>query len=134
MDPVVEEANKVKKEFEETHNQILEHINLIQEYGKARTSLLLSPETALAEENQSKISLPRLNGLAQDCLNLLQSLHFKLDLLVPQLPSDDQVKQAQDLAQSWEKEIKRYHLCYSFLCVSVSMAEFKGAQFELHLS
>lgn len=134
MDPVVEEANKVKKEFEEKHNQILEHINLIQEYGKARTSLLLSPETALAEENLSKISLPRLNGLAQDCLNLLQSLHFKLDLLVPQLPSDDQVKQAQDLAQSWEKEIKGYHLCYSFLCVSVSMAEFKGAQFELHLS
>lgn len=117
MDPVVEEAEKVKKEFQETHDQILEHINSIQEYGKSKRKLSNSFETGLEDENQSKNSLPRLNGLAQDCLNFLQSLHFKLDLLAPQLPSDDQVKQAQDLAQSWEREIKRYYFGMDFVCV-----------------
>lgn len=116
MDPVVEEAEKVKKEFQETHDQILEHINSIQEYGKSKRKLSTPFETGLEDENQSKNSLPRLNGLAQDCLNFLQSLHFKLDLLAPQLPSDDQVKQAQDLAQSWEREIKRYYLGMDFVC------------------
>ncbi|KAM3249444.1 hypothetical protein P3L10_011214 [Capsicum annuum] len=70
MDQVVEEVEKVKKEFEETYKQTQEHIKSISEYGKSRTSI--------AEE---KSSLPRLNGVAQDGMNLLQSLQFKLDLL-----------------------------------------------------
>lgn len=106
MDPVEEEVEKLKKEFEETHKQILEHIKLIQGYGKQSRSLSSSSEGV----QQSKNSLPRLNGLAQDCLHSLQSLHFKLDLLAPQLPSDDQVHQAHDLAHSWEKQIQSSQL------------------------
>lgn len=115
MDPVIEEVEKLKKEFEETHNQIWEHIKLIQEYGKSNRSLSSEEE----EVQQSKNSLPRLNGLAQDCLNLLHSLYFKLDLLAPQLPSDDQVHQAHNLARSWEKQIQRYSLDDSFICMCV---------------
>lgn len=117
MDLVVEEVEKLKKEFEETHNEILEHIKLIQEYGKSSRSL--SSEEEEEEVQQSKNSLPRLNGLAQDCLNSLQSLHFKLDLLAPQLPSDDQVQQVHNLSHSWEKQIQRYSLGDSFICMCV---------------
>ncbi|CAI9118015.1 OLC1v1019515C2 [Oldenlandia corymbosa var. corymbosa] len=107
MDPVVEEVEKVKRDFEETEKQILEHIKLIEGYGKSSASL--SSEQG-EQDQQSKDSLPRLNGLAQDCLSSLQSLHFQLDLLAPQLPVDDQVKQAQDLAESWQKQIQSLRL------------------------
>ncbi|KAK4341636.1 hypothetical protein RND71_040137 [Anisodus tanguticus] len=76
MDQVVEEVENVKKEFEETYKQTQQHIKSIHEYGKSRL---------IAQE---KSSLPRLNGVAQDGMNILQ---FKIDLLAPQLPSDDQV-------------------------------------------
>lgn len=101
MDEVVEEVEKVKKEFDETSKKAEDYINSIQEYGKTGVGL----SSATAEE---KSSLPRLNGLAQDSLNLLQSLQFKLDLLAPQLPTDDQVQDAQFLAESWKKHIHRY--------------------------
>nr|GLL39782.1 uncharacterized protein LOC109165532 [Ipomoea trifida] len=81
--PMDEVAEKVKKEFEETSKKAEDHINSIQEYGK--TGVELSSATT-----KEKSSLPRLNGVAQDNLNLLQSLQFKLDLLAPQLPTDDQ--------------------------------------------
>lgn len=105
MDPVVHEVEKVKKEFQETHSQILLHLESIQQYGKPKTNLSTST-VGQEEERQSTSSLPRLNGLAQDCLNLLQSLHFQLDLLGPQLPTDDQVQEAQHLAHSWEHQIQ----------------------------
>nr|GLL39778.1 uncharacterized protein LOC109165532 [Ipomoea trifida]GLL39779.1 uncharacterized protein LOC109165532 [Ipomoea trifida] len=85
--PMDEVAEKVKKEFEETSKKAEDHINSIQEYGK--TGVELSSATT-----KEKSSLPRLNGVAQDNLNLLQSLQFKLDLLAPQLPTDDQVQDA----------------------------------------
>ncbi|CAN4120623.1 unnamed protein product [Withania somnifera] len=99
MDQVEEEVENVKKEFEETHKQTQQHIKSINEYGKSRTTI--------AEE---KSSLPRLNGVAQDGMNLLQSLQFKLDLLAPQLPSDDQVEKTQSLAQSWKSQIQSLRL------------------------
>nr|XP_027119553.1 uncharacterized protein LOC113736683 [Coffea arabica] len=105
MDPVVEEVEKVKKEFRETEEQLSKNIKSIEDYGKS-SQKLSSSSVEEEEHHQSKNSLPRLNGLAQDGLNLLQSLHFKLDLLAPQLPSDDQVQQAQDLANSWQKRIE----------------------------
>ncbi|KAJ8547169.1 hypothetical protein K7X08_010755 [Anisodus acutangulus] len=65
MDQVVEEVENVKKEFEETYKQTQQHIKSIHEYGKSR---LISEE---------KSSLSRLNGVAQDGMNFLQSLQFK---------------------------------------------------------
>ncbi|CAI9776055.1 unnamed protein product [Fraxinus pennsylvanica] len=106
MDQVVEEVEKVKKDFQETSSQTLKYIDSIQEYGK-KTRITEGIEI---EEEENKDSLPRLNGLAQDGLNMLQSLQFKLDLLSPQLPSIDYVEKAQALAQSWKNQIQRWCL------------------------
>ncbi|KAL5140700.1 hypothetical protein HKD37_09G024190 [Glycine soja] len=76
MDKVVEEVEKVKKEWDETYKKTQEHIEAIADYGKSARA---------KEENNS---LARLNGIAQDGLALLSSFLFTLDLLAPQLPSE----------------------------------------------
>ncbi|CAG7883041.1 unnamed protein product [Brassica rapa] len=73
---VVVEVEKTKREWEDAYEKTIEHITAIQECGKSR-------------RGEEKVSLQRLNGLAQDGLSLLNSLQFNLDLLAPQLPSDD---------------------------------------------
>ncbi|CAH8261692.1 unnamed protein product [Arabidopsis lyrata] len=93
MDEVVVEVEKTKREWEEAYEKTIEHIMAIQEYGKSR-------------RGEEKISLQRLNGLAQDGLSLLNSLQFNLDLLAPQLPSDDQVQSTQSLLETWKNQ---YH-------------------------
>lgn len=110
MDKVAEEVEKVKKDFQETYNQTLKHIDSIQEYGKI--SRISNPSEI--QESEKKDSLPRLNGLAQDGLNMLQSLQFNLDLLAPQLPFVDDVEKAQSLAQSWKDQIQRCPLTCPF--------------------
>ncbi|KAF3638094.1 putative DNA mismatch repair protein MSH1, mitochondrial-like isoform X1 [Capsicum annuum] len=122
MDQVVEEVEKVKKEFEETYKQTQEHIKSISEYGKSRTSI--------AEE---KSSLPRLNGVAQDGMNLLQSLQFKLDLLAPQLPFDDHVEKTQALAQSWKSQIQSLRLSLRNANLQAKANMRKAAQEEREL-
>ncbi|CAI0436898.1 unnamed protein product [Linum tenue] len=97
MDEVVEAAEKAKQEWEEAYAKTQIHIKSIEEYRK-------SGDGIEGASSQEKNSLPRLNGLAQDGLALLQSLEFKLDLLAPQLPADDQVKSAQSLLESWKKQ------------------------------
>lgn len=104
MDKVSEEVEKVKRDFQETYNQTLKHIDSIQEHGKI--SRISNPSEI--EETKKKESLPRLNGLAQDGLSMLQSLQFNLDLLAPQLPSVDDVEKAQSLAECWKDQIQRY--------------------------
>jgi protein transport protein SEC20 len=89
MDEVVEAVEKAKKEWEETYSKAQQHMKAIQDYDAISSS--------------SSVSLPRLNGLAQDCLALLQSLQFQLDLLAPQLPTDDQLKSALRLLDSWKQ-------------------------------
>ncbi|XP_031099188.1 uncharacterized protein LOC116003162 [Ipomoea triloba] len=126
MDEVAEEVEKVKKEFEETSKKADDHINSIQEYGKTGVGL----SSATAEE---KSSLPRLNGVAQDSLNLLQSLQFKLDLLAPQLPTDDQVQDAQFLAESWKKLIHSLRLSLRNANLQAKANMRKAAQEEREL-
>lgn len=93
MDKVVEAVETTKKEWDEAYGRTQEHIKEIQSYGISR-----------GERNPNSNSLSRLNGLAQDGLAFLTSLHFKLDLLAPQLPSDDQVQSATALLQSWKNQ------------------------------
>ncbi|XP_073132793.1 uncharacterized protein [Henckelia pumila] len=102
MDPVVEEAEKIKEDFQETYAQTRKHIDSIQEYGK--TSRITEPDST--EEKGSRDSLPRMNGLVQDGLKTLQSLQFRLDLLAPQIPSVDDAEKAQLLAQSWKNQFQ----------------------------
>ncbi|XP_058731063.1 uncharacterized protein LOC131602859 [Vicia villosa] len=91
MDKVVEEVEKMKKEWNEAYNKTQDHIKAIGDYGKSGRSK--------ADENNS---LARLNGIAQDGLSLLSSLHFNLDLLAPQLPTQQEVDSATELLQSWK--------------------------------
>ena len=104
MDKVVEAVETAKKEWNEAYSRAKEHIKAIQGYGKSR-------------EEQNSNSLPRLNGLAQDALALLSSLQFRLDLLAPQLPTDDQVQSATALLDSWKNESHKY----SILSFSLSL-------------
>ena len=103
MAKVVEAVETVKKEWDEEYSRAKEHIKAIEEYGKSR-------------EEQNSNSLPRLNGLAQDALALLSSLQFRLDLLAPQLPTDDQVQSATALLDSWKNESHKYSILSLFLC------------------
>ncbi|KAG8499659.1 hypothetical protein CXB51_006078 [Gossypium anomalum] len=93
MDKVVEEVEKTKKEWDEAYSKTQQHIKEIQEYGNSTI-----------EETKNKNSLPRLNGLAQDGLALLNSLQFNLDLLAPQLPTDDEVQSAKALLKTWRSQ------------------------------
>ncbi|XP_050378652.1 uncharacterized protein LOC126795965 [Argentina anserina] len=100
MDKVEEEVEKVKEEWNDTYNNVVDLIKAIENYGK-------SPDSASATEMETtatakKESLPRLKGLTQDGLSLLSSLQFKLDLFAPQLPTDDQVQSAKALLESWK--------------------------------
>ncbi|KAL7145057.1 hypothetical protein ABFS83_07G053300 [Erythranthe nasuta] len=125
MDQVAEEVERVKKDFEETYNQTLKHIDSIQDYGK-------TPRIEI-EEAEKKKSLPRLNGLAQDGLNTLQSLQFDLDLLAPQLPSVDDVENAQSLAHSWKNQIQSLRLSLRNANLQAKTNMTKAAQQEREL-
>ncbi|KAB2633745.1 hypothetical protein D8674_029992 [Pyrus ussuriensis x Pyrus communis] len=93
MDKVEEEVEKAKKEWDEAYSNVVQQIKAIEEYGES---------TGAATMESQKDSLPRMNGLAQDGLSLLNSLQFKLDLFAPQLPTDDQVQSAKALLESWK--------------------------------
>ncbi|PNY10684.1 sec20 family protein [Trifolium pratense] len=91
IDKVVEEVEKVKKEWNEAYSKTQDHIKAIGEYGKSGRS-----------KEDEKNSLARLNGIAQDGLSFLSSLDFNLDLLAPQLPTQQEVDSARKLLQSWK--------------------------------
>ncbi|GFP83433.1 hypothetical protein PHJA_000486700 [Phtheirospermum japonicum] len=126
MDKVTEEVEKVKKDFQETYAQTVKYIETIHNYGTK--SRIDNPGEA-----EKKDSLPRLNGLAQDGLNLLQSLQFNLDLLAPQLPVVDDVEKAQSLAQSWEKQIQSLRLSLRNANLQAKANMKKAAQEEREL-
>ncbi|XP_071738405.1 uncharacterized protein [Rutidosis leptorrhynchoides] len=96
-DIVVEEFNKTKKDWDDAYLQTLAHIQAIENYGKKSSD---------DNDNKNKESLQRLNGLAQDGIATLTTAQFNLDLLTPQLPSDDHIENAQFTLQSWSKQIQ----------------------------
>ncbi|KAH9681611.1 vesicle transport protein sec20 [Citrus sinensis] len=122
MDEVVEAVEKAKKEWDEAYAKTQAHIKAIENYGKSRE-----------EKEKSSNSLQRLNGLAQDGLNLLNSLHLKLDLLAPQLPTSDQVQSAQSLLQSWKKECNNLRLSLRNANLQAKANMRKAAQEEREL-
>ncbi|KAJ1437863.1 Sec20 [Sesbania bispinosa] len=90
MDKVVEEVQKVKKEWDEAYSKTQDHIKAIEEYGKS------------GRTKEEKSSLARLNGIAQDGLALFSSFQFTLDLLAPQLPTEKEVESARTMLESWK--------------------------------
>lgn len=91
-------VEKVKKEWDETYAHTLEHVKLIEDYGKAGKG---------TEEGHS---LQRLNGLAQDGLSLLRSMQFRLDLLAPQMPTEAEVESSHSMLKSWKDQYQSLHL------------------------
>ncbi|KAJ0092227.1 uncharacterized protein LOC116108990 [Pistacia vera] len=124
MDEVVEAVEKAKKEWDEAYAKTQEHIKEIENYGKSRRD---------NTEEKEKNSFPRLNGLAQDGLALLNSLQFQLDLLAPQLPTHDQVQSAQSLLQSWKKECNNLRLSLRNANLQAKANMRKAAQEEREL-
>lgn len=115
MDKVVEEVEKVKKEWDEAYRKTQDHIKAIGEYGK-------SAGGAKEEKN----SLSRLNGIAQDGLALLSSLHFTLDLLAPQLPTQQEAESARALLQSWKTLTQKYSLSLDFTASALNFINFQS--------
>ena len=95
MDEIVKEVKEVEKQWDETSFQCQGYIKAIEEYGKSR------------DMSGEKNSLPRLNGLAQDGLVVLNSLQLKLDTLAPQLPTYDEAQSAQALVENWKHQCPR---------------------------
>nr|GEV13046.1 sec20 family protein [Tanacetum cinerariifolium] len=90
-DVVINEFKKTKKDWDNAYIQTQSHIKSIEKHGFNKNN---------------EVSLARLNGLAQDGLAMLSSAQFNLDLLIPQLPTDEHVQNAQLTLQSWNKEIQ----------------------------
>lgn len=112
-DKVVEEVEKLKREWDEAYNKTQNHIKEIGDYGKS------------GRNKEEKNSLARLNGIAQDGFALLSSLHFNLDLLAPQLPTEHEVESARELLQSWKTLTQKYSLD-KFYCFCLVVVEIIG--------
>lgn len=124
MDKVEEEVEKAKKEWDEAYVKLVEQIKAIEGYGKSNST---------ESEEKKKDSLPRMNGVAQDCLALLNSLQFKLDLLAPQLPTDEQVQLAKSLLESWTNRSQSLRLSLRNANLQAKANMRKAAQEEREL-
>ncbi|KAG6726915.1 hypothetical protein I3842_02G104100 [Carya illinoinensis] len=90
-------------------------------------------EWAEAYWRRNSNSLPRLNGLAQDGLASLSSFQFKLDLLVPQLPTDDEVQSATAYLESWKNQSHNLRLSMRNANLQAKANMRKAAQEEREL-
>jgi protein transport protein SEC20 len=95
MDGVTQAVENLKKEWGQAVSQLDENITAIKSCGKT------------GKGTEEANSLPRLNGSAQDALQLLKSLQFQLDLLAQQLPTFDEVQSGQATLKSWDEQYKK---------------------------
>ncbi|EER91323.1 hypothetical protein BDA96_01G195700 [Sorghum bicolor] len=95
MDEVTQAVENLKKEWSQAVSQLEENITAIESCGKT------------GKGTEEANSLPRLNGSAQDALQLLKSLQFRLDLLAQQLPTFDEVQSGQATLKSWDEQYKK---------------------------
>ncbi|CAN6177004.1 unnamed protein product [Urochloa humidicola] len=95
MDEVTQAVGNLKKEWSQVVSQLEESIAAIGSCGKT------------GKWTEEANSLPRLNGSAQDALQLLKSLQFRLDLLAQQLPTFEEVQSGQAILESWNEQYNR---------------------------
>ncbi|KAM7261458.1 hypothetical protein ACFE04_008825 [Oxalis oulophora] len=136
MDKVVEEFEKAKKEWDDAYANTKNHIESIHNYGINKKSSSIEEEEEQQQQstnNNNSNSLPRLNGLAQDGLALLNSLLFRLDLIAPQLPTDDQIQSAQQLLQSWKNQAHALRMSFRNANLQAKANMKKTAQEEREL-
>uniref|UniRef100_A0A804M015 Sec20 family protein n=1 Tax=Zea mays TaxID=4577 RepID=A0A804M015_MAIZE len=98
MDGVTQAVENLKKEWGQAVSQLDENITAIKSCGKT------------GKGTEEANSLPRLNGSAQDALQLLKSLQFQLDLLAQQLPTFDEVQSGQATLKSWDEQYKKLRI------------------------
>ena len=61
----------------------------------------------MGKGTEEAMSLPRLNGSAQDALQLLNALQCRFDLLAEQLPTFEEVQSGQATLGSWKEQYQR---------------------------
>uniref|UniRef100_A0A803LLS9 Sec20 C-terminal domain-containing protein n=1 Tax=Chenopodium quinoa TaxID=63459 RepID=A0A803LLS9_CHEQI len=121
MDEIAKAVEEVKKQWSETSFQTQGHIKAIEDYDSSR------------DISGEKNSLPRLNGLAQDGLAMLSSLHLKLDTLAPQLPTYDEVQSAQALLENWKEQSQSLRIALRNANLQAKVNSRKTAQKEREL-
>lgn len=95
MDEVTQAVENLKKEWSQAVSQLEGSIAAIESCGKT------------GKGSEEANSLPRLNASAQDALQLLKSLQFRLDLLAQQLPTFEEVQSGQATLESWDEQYKK---------------------------
>ncbi|KAM0903449.1 hypothetical protein ACQ4PT_018667 [Festuca glaucescens] len=95
MDEVTQAVENLKKEWSQVVAQLEVCVAAIESCGK------------MGKGTEEASSLPRLNGSAQDSLQLLNALQCRLDLLVEQLPTFEEVQSGQATLGSWKEEFQK---------------------------
>ncbi|XBI62005.1 hypothetical protein VPH35_042720 [Triticum aestivum] len=95
MDEVTQAVENLKKEWSQAVAQLEVCIAAIESCGK------------MGKGTEEAMSLPRLNGSAQDALQLLNALQCRLDLLAEQLPTFEEVQSGQATLGSWKEQYQR---------------------------
>ncbi|XP_015688805.1 uncharacterized protein LOC102719928 isoform X2 [Oryza brachyantha] len=95
MDKVTQAVENLKEEWSQTVVQLEGCIAAIESCGK------------MGKGTEEASSLPRLNGSAQDALQLLNSLQCRLDPLAEQLPTFEEVQSGQATLQSWKEQYQK---------------------------
>ncbi|XP_031486564.1 uncharacterized protein LOC116255012 isoform X2 [Nymphaea colorata] len=119
VDEVVEAVEKLKKEWDNTLNEMVEHVREIEGYGKPGKEALNT--------------LPRLNAAVQDGLSLLRSLQFRLDLLSEQLPTEEEINSAKLTLKSWKDQCNSLRLSLRNANLEAKANMRKAAQAEREL-
>ncbi|XP_047096001.1 uncharacterized protein LOC124708370 [Lolium rigidum] len=95
MDEVTQAVENLKKEWSQAVAQLEVCVAAIESCG------------TMGKGTEEASSLPRLNGSAQDSLHQLNALQCRLDLLVEQLPTFEEVQSGQATLGSWKEEFKK---------------------------
>uniref|UniRef100_A0A0E0CPC2 Sec20 C-terminal domain-containing protein n=1 Tax=Oryza meridionalis TaxID=40149 RepID=A0A0E0CPC2_9ORYZ len=98
MDKVTQAVENLKEEWNQAVAQLEGCIAAIESCGK------------MGKGTEEASSLPRLNGSAQDALQLLNSLQCRLDPLAEQLPTFEEVQSGQATLQSWKEQYQKLRM------------------------
>uniref|UniRef100_A0A0E0CPC3 Sec20 C-terminal domain-containing protein n=1 Tax=Oryza meridionalis TaxID=40149 RepID=A0A0E0CPC3_9ORYZ len=95
---VTQAVENLKEEWNQAVAQLEGCIAAIESCGK------------MGKGTEEASSLPRLNGSAQDALQLLNSLQCRLDPLAEQLPTFEEVQSGQATLQSWKEQYQKLRM------------------------
>ncbi|KAE8810987.1 THO complex subunit 7A [Hordeum vulgare] len=121
MDEVTQAVENLKKEWSQAVAQLEVCIAAIESCGKT------------GKGTEEAMSLPRLNGSAQDALQLLNALHCRLDLLAEQLPTFEEVQSGQATLGSWNEQYQRLRVSLRTANLQAKANIGKAAQEEREL-